>query len=135
MIPLPDVPERIEEIPDDETVYVICHTGSRSARAVEYLNRQGHDTVNVRGRQPRMAGGGASGRIRPGVSHWWIDSAGELSRLVDALGDEPEIALDTEFHRERTYHPQLALLQLAWSGDQDRARRRARGRPDAASAR
>ena len=61
-----------------------------------------------------MAGGGASGRIRPGVSHWWIDSAGELSRLVDALGDESEIALDTEFHRERTYHPHLALLQLGW---------------------
>jgi len=49
LIPLPDVPERIEEIPEDETVYVICQTGSRSARAVEYLNRQGHDTVNVRG--------------------------------------------------------------------------------------
>lgn len=49
LIPLPDVPERIEEIPDDRTVYVICKTGSRSARAVEFLNRQGHDTVNVRG--------------------------------------------------------------------------------------
>jgi rhodanese-related sulfurtransferase len=49
LIPLPEVPERIEEIPDDETVYIICNTGSRSARAVDYLNRQGHDTVNVRG--------------------------------------------------------------------------------------
>jgi rhodanese-related sulfurtransferase len=49
LIPLPEVPERIEEIPDDQTVYVICQTGSRSARAVEFLNRQGHDTVNVRG--------------------------------------------------------------------------------------
>ncbi len=49
LIPLVDVPERIEEIPEDETVYVICLSGSRSARAVEYLNRQGHDTVNVRG--------------------------------------------------------------------------------------
>jgi len=25
-------------------------------------------------------------------------------------------ALDTEFHRERTYFPQLALIQLAWQG-------------------
>ena len=49
LIPLPEVPERIEEIPDGETVYVICLTGSRSARAVEFLNRQGHETVNVRG--------------------------------------------------------------------------------------
>ena len=31
LIPLPEVPERIEEIPDGETVYVICQTGSRSA--------------------------------------------------------------------------------------------------------
>jgi rhodanese-related sulfurtransferase len=49
LIPLADVPERIEEIPDDERVYLICATGARSARAVEYLNRQGYDTVNVAG--------------------------------------------------------------------------------------
>lgn len=49
LIPLADVPERIEEIPDDERVYVICATGARSARAVEFLNRQGYDTVNVAG--------------------------------------------------------------------------------------
>ena len=49
LIPLADVPERIEEIPDDQTVNVICGSGPRSARAVEYLNRQGYDTVNVAG--------------------------------------------------------------------------------------
>jgi rhodanese-related sulfurtransferase len=49
LIPLAEVPERIEEIPDDEPVYVICATGARSARAVEYLNRQGYDTLNVAG--------------------------------------------------------------------------------------
>ena len=49
LIPLADVPERIEEIPEDQRVYVICGTGPRSARAVEYLNRQGYDTVNVVG--------------------------------------------------------------------------------------
>ena len=49
LIPLADVPERIEEIPDDERVYVICGSGPRSARAVDYLNRQGYDTVNVAG--------------------------------------------------------------------------------------
>jgi rhodanese-related sulfurtransferase len=49
LIPLADVPERIEEIPDDQQVYVICATGSRSARAAEFLNRQGYDAVNVAG--------------------------------------------------------------------------------------
>ena len=49
LIPLVDVPERVEEIPDDERVYVICGSGGRSARAVDFLNRQGLDTVNVAG--------------------------------------------------------------------------------------
>jgi rhodanese-related sulfurtransferase len=49
LIPLVDVPERIEEIPSDERVYVICAGGGRSAKAVEYLNNQGYDTVNVAG--------------------------------------------------------------------------------------
>jgi rhodanese-related sulfurtransferase len=49
LISLADVPERIDEIPTDETVYVICAGGGRSAKAVDFLNRQGHDTVNVAG--------------------------------------------------------------------------------------
>jgi len=49
LIPLADVPERVEEIPEDERVYVICGSGARSARAVDFLNRQGLDTVNVAG--------------------------------------------------------------------------------------
>jgi rhodanese-related sulfurtransferase len=28
---------------------VICATGARSGRAVEFLNKQGYDTVNVAG--------------------------------------------------------------------------------------
>jgi rhodanese-related sulfurtransferase len=49
LIPLADVPERIDEIPDDQPVYVICAVGNRSARAVEYYLRQGIDAVNVAG--------------------------------------------------------------------------------------
>lgn len=37
--------------------------------------------------------------------------------MVDALVAEPRFALDTEFHRERTYRPQAALIQIAWPGD------------------
>ncbi len=37
--------------------------------------------------------------------------------MVDALVAESRYALDTEFHRERTYRPQAALIQIAWPGD------------------
>lgn len=38
-----------------------------------------------------------------------------LDALVASLGSEPLIGIDTEFLRERTYHPELALVQLRWS--------------------
>jgi ribonuclease D len=44
----------------------------------------------------------------------WVDSQGEFGDVVRALENEPVVGLDTEFHRERTYHPQLALVQLVW---------------------
>ncbi|MPY92026.1 MAG: rhodanese-like domain-containing protein [Acidimicrobiia bacterium] len=48
-IPLGDVPARIEEIPRDRTVYVICRSGGRSLRAAEFLAASGVDAVNVAG--------------------------------------------------------------------------------------
>lgn len=46
----------------------------------------------------------------------WVDTRQGLAEVVEALRDAPEYALDTEFHRERTYHPRLALVQVAWDG-------------------
>jgi ribonuclease D len=43
----------------------------------------------------------------------WITDQAELDSLVDELSDANAYALDTEFHRERTYLPQLAVVQLA----------------------
>ncbi len=39
-----------------------------------------------------------------------------FSTVLDELRDQPAYALDTEFHRERTYFPKLALVQIAWRG-------------------
>jgi ribonuclease D len=50
-------------------------------------------------------------------THRWVEHTDELEAVVDRLVTEPRYALDTEFHRERTYFPRLALVQLAWPGD------------------
>ncbi len=46
-----------------------------------------------------------------------VDRDDELEAVVEALLDQPRFALDTEFHRERTYFPKVALVQVAWPGD------------------
>jgi ribonuclease D len=45
-----------------------------------------------------------------------IDEPVALARLVDELAGAERYGLDTEFHRERSYFPHLALLQIAWPG-------------------
>lgn len=51
LIPMQQVPSRLDEIPTDETVIVTCRTGNRSGQVVEYLRQQGYDNVH------NMAGG------------------------------------------------------------------------------
>ncbi len=48
----------------------------------------------------------------------WVDTDAGLAEIIDQLGDAPAVALDTEFHRERTYFPKLALVQLSYEPDQ-----------------
>jgi ribonuclease D len=50
------------------------------------------------------------------VTFRWVDDDADLRELIDELIVEPRYALDTEFHRERTYFPRLALVQVAWPG-------------------
>ena len=47
-------------------------------------------------------------------THRWIDRQADFDDLVQTLLEAPRYALDTEFHRERTYFPKLALVQVAW---------------------
>ena len=41
-----------------------------------------------------------------------VDQTGALSALVKAISDIPALALDTEFHAERRYDPELMVVQL-----------------------
>ena len=46
-----------------------------------------------------------------------VDTESDFARVIELLRAQPCYALDTEFHRERTYYPKLALVQIAWPGD------------------
>jgi ribonuclease D len=46
-----------------------------------------------------------------------VDGPAALDSVVDRLLGAERYALDTEFHRERTYWPHLALVQVAWPAD------------------
>jgi len=48
-IPLAEVPSRLDELPDTEPLPVVCRSGGRSGRAVQWLSAQGYDVVNVSG--------------------------------------------------------------------------------------
>ncbi len=49
LIPLGEVADRAAEVPEGETVYVVCAMGGRSMRAAEHLAGLGRDVVNVAG--------------------------------------------------------------------------------------
>jgi ribonuclease D len=52
----------------------------------------------------------------PEATHRWVDDEAGVAAVVEELRAEPEIALDTEFHRERTYWAQVSVVQLGWPG-------------------
>jgi ribonuclease D len=47
--------------------------------------------------------------VNPGV----VSDTATLARVVERFGAADRYAIDTEFHRERSYYPKLALVQLA----------------------
>ncbi len=70
LIPLPDLAERLDEVPDSDggPLYVICAMGGRSRKAAEYLRGTGIDAINI--------AGGTMG---------WIDAGGAV-----VTGDQPQ---------------------------------------------
>jgi rhodanese-related sulfurtransferase len=48
-IPLGELAARLGELPAEDSVFVVCRGGGRSARATAYLNANGWDASNVDG--------------------------------------------------------------------------------------
>ncbi|SDZ31945.1 rhodanese-like domain-containing protein [Herbiconiux ginsengi] len=48
-IPLSQLADRLDAVPRHSTVFVICQSGGRSARATDFLTGQGIDAINVEG--------------------------------------------------------------------------------------
>ncbi len=49
--------------------------------------------------------------------HQWMDDPAALAARLDAWRGQALVGLDTEFIRERTFYPQLALVQLSVPGE------------------
>lgn len=49
LVPMSEVVDRLEELPRDRPLCLICRSGARSMRVAEYLASQGLDVVNVAG--------------------------------------------------------------------------------------
>ena len=48
------------------------------------------------------------------MTHLWVEDDLALDEIIDEILLHSRYAIDTEFHREKTYYPKLALVQLKW---------------------
>lgn len=51
------------------------------------------------------------------MSFDWVDSEKTLDDVIDRVLTSSRYAIDTEFHREKTYYPKLALVQIRWGAE------------------
>jgi len=64
LIPMQSLPQRLQEIPRDRTIAVVCHAGARSYYAAEWLLAQGVEAVSLAG----------------GIDAWAADVAPAMAR-------------------------------------------------------
>jgi len=57
-LPMSQLTGRLDEVPAADPLYVICRSGSRSARVVAFLSQQGVPAVNVAGGMQSWAAAG-----------------------------------------------------------------------------
>jgi rhodanese-related sulfurtransferase len=48
-VPLSELPHRVDELPSDDRLLVVCKVGGRSAQATSFLQQQGRNAVNLDG--------------------------------------------------------------------------------------
>ena len=46
LVPLGQIPSRLDDIPKDKTVIAVCRSGNRSNQATNFLRQQGFDNVH-----------------------------------------------------------------------------------------
>jgi adenylyltransferase/sulfurtransferase len=46
LIPMRQIPEKMHDLPKDEHLLIMCHTGVRSMRVTEFLRAQGFSSVS-----------------------------------------------------------------------------------------
>jgi len=49
LIPLAEVPDRLDDLPKDRLIICSCRSGARSLRAASFLQDNGFDVVNLAG--------------------------------------------------------------------------------------
>lgn len=49
LLPLGDLPSMVDSLSKNSALYVICRSGRRSQIAVDFLNAQGFQAINVQG--------------------------------------------------------------------------------------
>jgi len=49
LIPMRQIPQRLDHIPRDQTVVVYCHAGMRSFNAASWLKQQGVNALSMNG--------------------------------------------------------------------------------------
>jgi rhodanese-related sulfurtransferase len=49
LIPMGEIPQRLNEIPRDQPIVVYCHAGVRSLNAASWLKRQGVNALSMSG--------------------------------------------------------------------------------------
>lgn len=65
LIPLPELPDRVDEIDATVEVLIICRSGARSMRACEFLATQGVTAINIAGGTNAWADSGRTTETGP----------------------------------------------------------------------